>query len=387
VKALKCALSASAVIVAILSTVLSAVPANATDRIVLRREGRELAVEGKVLVEAEDGGLLVMARDGSLWAIQPDEIQEHSQDDEPFSPLSKAELGERLLAEMPPGFKIHATSHYVICYNTSGAYAQWCGALFERLYRAFETYWSHQRLELQEPEFPLCALLFDSQESYAAHARPLLGEAAFSIKGYYHLASNRVIMYDLTGVEGPRGAGEAESTAAHITRLLSEPGAELNVATIIHEATHQLAYNRGLYSRSAKTPLWASEGLAVYFEQPDLKSSRGWRTIGAVNRQRLIAFREYLPRRGADSLATLVASDARFTDPKVALAAYAEAWALHYFLLKSRSKEYVAYLESLADMEPMADESEDERLARFQSAFGDLAKLDAEFVRFMQRVR
>lgn len=363
-------------------------PVWALDHVVVEREGREQEVSGKVLVEAEDGGLLLLARDGSLWAVQPDELAQHSQDDDPFQPYSKEELGERLLAEMPAGFKVHATAHYVICYNTSSAYAEWVGALFERLYRAFDAYWQHQKFELAPAEFPLCAIVFDGPESYARHARPLLGEAALSIKGYYHLASNRVIMYDLTGVEGPRGKGEPESTAAHITRLLSEPGAELNVATIIHEATHQLAYNRGLHSRSAKTPLWVSEGLAVYFEQPDLESSRGWRTIGAVNRERLLTFKQYLRKRPADSLVTLVSSDARFIDPKQALAAYAEAWALNYFLLKSRTKEFVEYLGALAAQEPMADEPAEERLARFKQAFGDdLPRLDAEFLRYMQRVR
>ena len=72
------------------------------------------------------------------------------------------------------------------------------------------------------------------------------------------------------------------------------------VATIIHEATHQLAFNRGLQARFADVPLWVSEGIALYFETPDLRNSRGWQTVGAVNRVRLDRFRQYLTtgRRG-----------------------------------------------------------------------------------------
>ena len=41
------------------------------------------------------------------------------------------------------------------------------------------------------------------------------------------------------------------------------PDWERNVATIIHEATHQLAYNSGMQRRYADNPMWVSEGLAT----------------------------------------------------------------------------------------------------------------------------
>ena len=53
--------------------------------------------------------------------------------------------------------------------------------------------------------------------------------------------------------------------------------------TIVHEAVHQLAYNSTLQRRMADNPYWVSEGLATYFESPDLNSLRGWRNIGAIN--------------------------------------------------------------------------------------------------------
>ena len=83
------------------------------------------------------------------------------------------------------------------------------------------------------------------------------------------------------------------SSAAHINQVLSQPAAERTVATIVHEATHQLAYNTGLQTRYAGNPMWVSEGIAVYFETPDLDSARGWRYIGAINRLHLNHFREY----------------------------------------------------------------------------------------------
>jgi hypothetical protein len=167
--------------------------------------------------------------------------------------------------------------------------------------------------------------------------------------------------------------------------MLSRPEALRNVATMVHEATHQIAFNCGLQTRYADIPLWVSEGIAVYFETPDLSSSRGWRNIGGVNHARLQRFRSFLARRPRDSLSTLIVDDARFRDGQRALDAYAEAWALHYFLIRQRSKEYHSYMQTLAQKKPFLWDKPEERLSEFRHAFGDdLAALDAEFLRFMK---
>ena len=87
----------------------------------------------------------------------------------------------------------------------------------------------------------------------------------------------------------PRGPTSPDQSA------LESAGREKAVATIIHEATHQLAYNCGLHTRSP-TFRWVSEGLAVYFETPDHPAPKGWH--GNVNPERLARFRQYLPQRG-----------------------------------------------------------------------------------------
>ena len=276
----------------------------------LRKNDREQKIVGRVLVKAEDGGLLVMSPDGTLSTVPPEELVSHAEDTEEFKPLSSSELAARLLDELPAGFEVHATKHYLIAYNTSKAYAQWCGALFERLYNAFTNYWTRQGFELRTPEFPLVAVVFADQASYGRFAHAELGEAAASIIGYYSLASNRMTMYDLTGMQGLRAAGDRRGSPAQINQMLSRPDAERTVATVIHEATHQIAFNCGLQTRYADIPLWISEGIAVYFETPDLSSPKGWRNFGSINQVRLAAFSEYAERRPADSLRTLIADDA-----------------------------------------------------------------------------
>ena len=133
--------------------------------------------------------------------------------------------------------------------------------------------------------------------------------------------------------------------------------------------------------------MWFSEGIAVYFETPDLRSAKGWAGVGAVNRSRLSQFREYLGSRPPDSLKTLIVTDERFRDLKQAADTYAEAWALTYFLLRQRPKEYVDYLKMLSQKQPLIEEGAQRRLEEFEKYFGPWKKLDGEFLRSMSRVR
>ena len=161
------------------------------------------------------------------------------------------------------------------------------------------------------------------------------------------------------------------ASPAQINRIVAQPEVEALVATIIHEATHQIAFNSGLQTRFADIPLWVSEGIAVYFETPDLQSDKGWRTIGAVNSSRLSRFREYLPNRPATSLKSLISDDKRMRDRARALDAYAEAWALNYYLIRQHPKKYINYLQMLSEKKQLFWDDPEIRLKEFQAAFGD----------------
>lgn len=360
----------------------------ATEHFVIREKDQQRHVTGRVLVEAQDGGLLAQGRDGAEWFIQPADLIRRDSNNTAFEPLTVAEVASQLLHEMPAGFRIHQTAHYVICYNTSEIYADWCGGLHERLYRAFYGFWTNRGMVLKPCEFPLIALVFDDQASYAGYSRRELGAAANAMIGYYNMETNRVTMYDLTGVDNLRGQQRGVRSTAHINQILSQPTAERTVATIVHEATHQLAYNSGLQTRFAANPFWVSEGIAVYFETPDLRSSKGWRNIGAVNRVHLEGFRKSLATRPSNALESLLRDDHQFRDPKQASVAYANAWAITYYMLRSRREQYIAYLQDLAKLPPLSEEDGAQRVAHFQRFFGDdLKSFERDFLRYMRRVR
>ena len=161
------------VIAACLLAEVAGIPA--VEHVTFLRDGRQIHASGKLEIEAVDGGLLLLADDGLMHAIQPDEIVKRSQDDVPFAPLSAEAMGQQMLASLPDGFHVHNTAHYLICYDTSKAYADWCGALFERLYRGFTNFWSRKGFALHEPEFPLVAVVFADRSAYLKYAKAELG--------------------------------------------------------------------------------------------------------------------------------------------------------------------------------------------------------------------
>lgn len=320
-------------------------------------------VVGESLVTAQDGGLFFRGDDGHIWTILPEAIQSHESDDQPVVPIDASEIGRRLLKELPAGFSVHQTGNYVIVHNTNEGYVRRVGGLFEQLHRGFYTYWKNQGWELPPPTYPLIALVFADRASYDAYALEDVGEAARSTIGYYNLETNRMITFNV-------------------------PDIERNVATIIHEATHQLAYNSGLQKRFADNPMWVSEGMAVFFESPDFNTKNGWRSIGKVNMVNLARFKNYVPRRGSESLAKLLADDMRFRQESTASDAYSEAWAMTYFLLRTKKKEYTQFLKKLSEGKPLETRNARERIELFQQMIGtDLATLDKQFLVYMSRVQ
>ena len=366
--------------------VLVATSASALEHVVIERGGQRQTISGKLVVSAEDGGRLIQTADGVLWTIQPKEMIDQQFDDAPYVPFERNEMIAALQRELP-GFEFHTTTHYIIAYNTTKAYAQWYGALHERLYGGFYNFWRRRGAELSDPTSQLVAIVFSEQSDYTQHSRNELGKAAESIVGYYSLRTNRVVTYDLTGSHKFRSSKGRPRGKQQVNQLLTQPSAAPTVATIVHEATHQLAYNSGLQKRYADNPLWLSEGLAMFFETPDLNSNRGWRGIGAVNGNRLTQLREFMPNRPSTSLRDLLASDDRTRDGATALDAYAESWALCHFLLKRYPKQFVAYLAEYAKKKPLVYDTPQARMLAFQEHFGSVSGLDVEFRRYIEKLR
>jgi len=120
---------------------------------------------GEIIVEAEDGGLLLLTPDGQLWTLQPEDILSRSDSKDSMKAQSSEGIDAKFKLQAADGFKVHKTSHYVIIFNTSEAYAQWVGEMYEGLYRKFHNFWKSKKIELEEPRFPLVAIVFNTKEA------------------------------------------------------------------------------------------------------------------------------------------------------------------------------------------------------------------------------
>jgi Protein of unknown function (DUF1570) len=347
----------------------------------------QLKSVAEIVLQATDGGKMLLTPDGQMWTVQPEEFISCEPCEKAMVPLEKDEIFRDFKKQVPIGLDVYKTAHFVIIYDTSETYAKWVGQLYEQLYKGFHTYMEKTlRIKLDPPRFPLVAVVFKSKESYMAYAEREIGATAGSLIGYYNPQTNRMITYDMTGIARLEPYGK-KITTTELTRLVGQqPGAERTVATIVHEAVHQLSYNTGLQKRFADNPVWVSEGLALFFESPDGRGI-GWGSIGRLNHFNLDTFRKFRQNRPADSLMTLISDDSRLKNAQTAANAYSESWAFTYFALKKKKEAYLNYIKDLSQLAPGETLQPPERVKMFKRHFGeDVQDLDKDFLHFMKSV-
>ncbi len=311
----------------------------------------------------------LLARDGRLWNFAPEEAEQFRRVSNSFAGYSHREMRGRLLREFGPKFDVSGTGHYLVV-HPAGRGERWADR-FVDLYRSFVHYFTARGFRPSSPRFPLVAVVFSKRGDFLRYAAKEKTRVSAGVLGYYSPVTNRIAMFDVTA-GGPAGGQWY-----------------INAETIIHEATHQTAFNTGLHERltSQRTPLWVIEGLATMFEAPGVYDSLNYRERSdRVHPYRLKRFQRYLAtHRTSGSLARLVSSDRVFqSDPD---AAYAEAWALTFFLAETRPRQYGDYLSAAASQSAGASKSPGRRLRTFTDVFGgNLTMLDAHFVRFVKEL-
>jgi hypothetical protein len=368
-----------AIVLGLLLCPLVALAADASVVVTLApMEGRGEKVSGRVVVEDQQGGVLLEDSAGVYWTLEAKDVVARAAGGA-FQRAGGKELAESLKAVAGGEAVVVETKNYVIVSRASRAYASWCGSMFERLRNGFLAHWEREKVELTPRDAPLPILVLQNKGQFREYAvRDGAAEAAETF-GYYSARTNRVVMYDLTADQAGPALGEA-TQREEITRRLSRVPA--SVATVVHEAVHQLAFNTGLQVRYADNPMWVSEGLAMYFETPDFGSGGRWTAAGKVSPWRLREFQQSVTTRPLDSLTTLIQSEDRFRNAGTS-GAYAESWVLVHFLATRRKEQWGPYVRGLRARPVLVFQTPDERVAEFKRAFGeDLAGLDREVVKY-----
>ncbi len=309
----------------------------------------------------------LLGRDGRLWRFSPTEAVDFRKTSERFEGYSTGEMRQQLRREFDSQLEITATRHFLIA-HPRGQREKWPGR-FEELYRSFGHYFSVRGFQLQQPAFPLIGIVLGNEEAFRRYVQEQGISVPSDAVGVYHNKSNRIALYDST--DG------ADSTDW-----------QQNAAVIIHEATHQAAFNTGVHNRYSVPPLWVIEGLATMFEAPGVHKSRTHRQLDdRVNQGRLREFRQHVePKHEPELLVELISSDKMF---KVdATSAYAEAWALTFFLMETRPRQYAKYLKQTTARKPFSEYSAAQRMSDFTAIFGDnWPMFQARFLRFMAQLK
>jgi hypothetical protein len=335
-------------------------------RVTLNVELEGLRVEAMPL-STSDSLVRLLGRDGRLWEIHPSEAGEARQTGQRFRPFTAAELRAALQRELGARLEVTGTGHYLVA-HPQGKGGYWADR-FEDLYRSFVHYFRARGLTVREPEFPLVAVVWGTREEFARHAAEQGYPPPPGLLGYYSVATNRISLFDID-------SGKP-----------SKEGWKQNAATIIHEATHQTAFNTGIHSRYTLPPRWLAEGLGMLFEAPGVYDSRHFdHQPERVNRQRLSQFRRYAQRRPAGTLLELIGSDRLFqARPDDA---YAEAWALSFYLVETQPRKYCEYLKRTAALPAFAPYPSARRLADFTAIFGgNLRHLEAQYLEYVARLK
>jgi hypothetical protein len=308
--------------------------------------------------------LVVLLPNGELgW------VDGRSFTDRPFRPMNHEELRESLQSCDPAhegpyrGFQVRETTHYVIFYQCSEAFAADSARLLESLYHGLFRIFTEWKMELHEAEFPLVAVIYDSERDFRAH-----NHVAPDVQAYYHILSNRIFFFEHS---------ERDETSPEV-EAIRQP------QTIAHEGTHQILLNIGVQPRLARWPIWLVEGLAEYCAPTYTKRGAEWAGVGKVNPLHMATIRDLedqstlikmrgmptpqLGRTMVEHLATV---------PRLKPVEYASAWALTHYLASKRPEELQSYLKTMSQMRPLTEPSPSEQLKAFCTAFGaDLLKLD-----------
>ena len=326
-------------------------------------QGTPLAKDAKTVV--------VLSRDGRRVDITPEALQNSRKLTMGFRSYAPAEIRAELQKEFRGRLEVHNTSHFIVA-CPAGKADRWLQRL-EELLRSFQHYFSVRGVTPQEPQFPLVVIIFpdksDFQRFRNEDGNRMKESEKEQLLGYYSPMTNRVAMYDSTASTG----GDWRQ----------------NESTIIHEISHQYAFNCGLQNRFSQPPKWLTEGLAQLFEAPGLWDSHRYAEFkDRVNRQRLQAFRAY-QANGRKPMAWLrwVESDDHFLENPAATS-YPESWAFSFFLVETAPHKYTSYLKRTAARPNFVAVSKADRLADFKAAFGDdFGRLETVFLQYMAAIK
>ena len=301
----------------------------------------------------------VMTRSGQFLNLHLDPAKDIEKVADKFVPLSKVKLVAKLKKEFGPKYAVSTTNHFAVVHPI-GEFKVWAQP-FEDLAVQFKAYFKTRGVYLPKPEFTMVAIVLNTRAEFnRMTAKQKMGSG---VVGYYSSTSNRVITYDPTNGSGTVSVSDLE--------------------TVVHEATHQTAYNLGLHTRGGDAPRWLKEGLATMFEARGVNNCFKYtKRSDRLNIVQLYYLQQYINNGSAKGKLEQMVRDSEVFKADADLA-YAYAWGLTFFLAETQPHAYFKYLQTDGNTSGSSSKKADS-VEHFAAAFGaDFENLEATMFKFL----
>lgn len=335
------------------------------DLFVYREKSREaLSVEAR-LVGCSHGAMVVELADGQYQIIPEGSIEKREIREGP-EPLEAKQVAARLQARFGEElFRSVTRDPFVIglvlmaplpknAETRAQNFLLQAAKFMKTVEGAFAGFVRETRVATRPASHPLVVLIFESKEDFNKYAD--------SITGGHGLSANRVAGF-----------------YSGITNYLAIRMGECHTFDVpLHEAIHQLVYNRHIFDRLAPIPHWFDEGIATGFEATGGRISIGPTKISPRYARQVLAAKQLTFR-------DILTDDNGFSGDVLAGEAYGNAWGLHWLLVTKYRSGYAKYVRLLSQKRALQKENAQQRLADFQEAFGkDPDEIQKEFLPFLQ---
>ncbi len=250
-------------------------------------------------------------------------------------------------------------------------------------------------------------VFFSTEEPFRAYARKvapgLVGSA-----GFYSASENRLVLLNQLGTQqyakvqdglaqrrralesrpdiDPDDRHQASTRLATLKSEMTYEAKAMTERLVHHEGAHQLFAAYGIQSRYGVEPTWLGEGLAQYCEPGEIGAyhfALAERLTKARDDRRLLPLKTLLNHRDVAGFFSL-------GDQNVE-AAYAESWALTYFLMQgSHRVKFFDYIKSLRDISTdaaaIAAYKAEPETVLFSALGTDFKSLETQWLEFVTRL-
>lgn len=279
-----------------------------------------------------------------------------------FTPKTFDQVRAGLVKEFQGKYTVSRTQHFLVV-HPPGQFEAWAKP-FEKFYANFQAYWRARGVALQDPEFPLVAVVLRTQREFKKIAAKKDIESA---GGFFSHDSNRLFTY----LRDYDSVGEKRNR-------------EYTFDVICHEIAHQLSFNTGLETRGSSSAMWFSEGLAQMFEADGVNDSIKHSSL--VSRIHYGELKNYLKLRRNGRTKSIIKRQLNggLFDRDQNLA-YSSAWAMMMFLSESRPRQLAEYAE-LQRAATQRGSNGWSRTELFEKAFGDVKLLEAHMNNYVDKL-